>query len=620
MNTPFKSLAVVLALALATSGPVSAAGKARPAPTAKKKHDGAVKPHRRKKQLGHVLPQKGAVQAPNIAPRGRTASERQLQDDLDGVLDQRIFAGGATSGVYVVDVQSGRALYSAGADAQLNPASNMKLLSTATALEALGPDFHYATRLYGAAPDETGTVAGDVTFVGMGDPTLTAADLDALAAEVAAHGVNHIEGRIVAADDPERDALGRPRLTITVRAGNESGALTKVSVAPDSAFVVVENSATVSRFARNRKDCRQVKVRKAGKLRRHKVCSAPRPAELDIVTKLEDGPNGPDLLIKVSGRLRPGQAASLARYAPSAAAFTVHTFRARLKQHGVSVDGGVVLLPIEEAEAQPEQIVLGEHASVPLSRLAQMINKPSNNFLADRLIRMVGAQLYGGAATFDKGVKAMIAYLGKIGAGGGFALVNGSGLSYASHLSVKQIAQILLTSWNDERYGESFFDSLSIAGKDGTLRRRFGGLPSRGFVYGKTGTLNGVAALSGFVTLDGERAICFSIVTNGYHAGTLAAVRASQARLVDAMYRHLRRVDAAETQKAPPVEITPPDADPEAPAVDGDSDGDSDSDSAKDGDEGDDEGDDASNSDDDQDPDDQPVETRDLPPAPPGVE
>lgn len=568
-----RSVAVLCALLLAVPGDAIAAGKPKPAAHGKKKAAPAAKGGKPSKPAarGKATKPGAAPRARNEAVRGETDGERRLQDDLDGLLASKTFAGTHT-GVYVVDVATGRVLYSAAADEALNPASNMKLLSTATALDALGADFRYATRLVGPAPDADGVVHGDVYLVGMGDPTLTDAGLAGLAADARAHGITAIEGGVIASRDPERDALARSRLAINVRARGGDGDLADVTVSPDSAYVVLENEATVSRGAKVATPCKRVKRRVKGKLVRQRVCGAARPAGVGVSLRSGDSPSGPELVVRVTGKLRPGSQTTLWREAPSGGALAAHSVRAHLKRAGITVRGGVTLVDLDDKPPEGA-MVLGEHQSIALTELVAMINKPSSNFLADRLIRAVGLLRFG-AATFNAGARAMREYLARIGVHDDFVLENGSGLSYSNRMTAKQVVQVLLAGNGDTRIASAFFDSLAVGGKDGTLRGRFGGA-ARGHVFAKTGTLTGVSALSGFVT-QGGRTLCFAILNNGFRPGRKQSIRAGQGQLVEAMFRYVRRVDAAAPGFVPAPGVTlpanpmpEPEPEPDAVPVDG---------------------------------------------------
>ncbi|HKA87836.1 MAG TPA: D-alanyl-D-alanine carboxypeptidase/D-alanyl-D-alanine-endopeptidase [Haliangiales bacterium] len=472
----------------------------------------------------------------NVAPRGESELERNLQSTLDGVL-----GGGrlksAINGLYVVDARTGRVLYAYGEDRQLNPASNTKLVSTATALDALGADFTYDLRLLGRAPGEDGVVEGDVYLVGAGDPTLGPRGLDDLARSLAAAGVRHVNGAVVVGD-AARDAVARPYVTVTVR-GTTEGDLPDVEISPDSGYFVVDTTAITSE--------------KHGKL--------------DVTLAAEDG----GILITVSGRVKPGQVVEASRPVPGAAPYTAHTFRALALRAGVDIAGGV-----RQATGEPPALdALAVHHSVPLSQLAALINKPSNNYLADRLIATVGGERFGGAPTMSKGVQAMSDWLARVGVSpGSYRLENGSGLSHAIHISARQLVQVLL--FGAEELGAAWVDSLSVGGRDGTLKYRFASRPSAGHVKAKTGTLNGVATLSGFVAV-GDEELCFSFLTSGFRHRRKDVIRAGQADAVDAMYRYLVArggkdappAAAPEPAPAPAPAEGPPGEDPEDNEGDG---------------------------------------------------
>lgn len=497
----------------------------------------------------------------NDAPRGQTALERQLQDDLDRILGWNLFAR-ASNGVYVIDLTTGRVLYSYGADRQLNPASNVKLVATATALDALGPDFTFQTRLVGPAPDAAGVVNGDLYLVGSADPTLARAHLAELAAGLRERGVVRVTGDVVVGEGEGRDSLVKPKVSVTVVGGEEPGDIPAVSVEPDSAFFVVENTSVTAkkptaRRAAPKKAATKGK-KKAKKGKQAKKRAAARGPAVDVGFRVAHDDRGDYIVVQVSGKLGPGERARVVRPAPRPALFTAHTLRADLLLAGIDVTGGVRRGPAPDQEL----VELAVHDSVPLGILAAMVNKPSSNFLAERVIEATGAQLYGGEPSNSKGVRAMQEWLERIGVSrGSYRLDNGSGLSYTNHLSARQIAEILVAAANDFRIGPDFLASLAVGGRDGTLKRRFRN-GSRGWVRGKTGTLTGVIALSGFVSVGGDETICFAIMTNKFRNRRKLEVRAGHAAMVESMYAFLRRRAEAETPGEVPAVTPPPDEPP----------------------------------------------------------
>jgi serine-type D-Ala-D-Ala carboxypeptidase/endopeptidase (penicillin-binding protein 4) len=446
----------------------------------------------------------------NVAARGETPAERELQDAIDAALAST-WMKQAVNGVLVMDVRSGRLLYSFGADRQLNPASNIKLVSTGAALDALGPEFAYKTRLLGQEPDANGVVTGDVYLHGSWDPTLRHSDLQRLAAGLAQKGVKRIDGALVIGDNEKRDSLGSPNLKVLVVGAEKNGQPASVSIEPASDLFTVKSVAQTS--------------------------SKGRRARLGVTLT----PQGDKILVTVSGRIRPAQRSAVYKTLARGALFTAHTLKAYLKDAGVEVTGGI------RREPQPPEGLaeLTQHRSAPLSTICAMVNKPSDNWLADHVIWTTGKELYGGDLATSAGVKAMEAFLDKVGLERGtYRLDNGSGLSHTNHLSARQLVQILLHGHADQRISRDYVASLSIAGIDGTLRGRLRGHPAQGHVFGKTGTLHGVATLSGFVTTDSGDMLVFSILSNGFRDRRKNSIRSAQHDMVNAMYRYLTQREA----------------------------------------------------------------------------
>jgi serine-type D-Ala-D-Ala carboxypeptidase/endopeptidase (penicillin-binding protein 4) len=450
----------------------------------------------------------------NSAPEGSTERERALQRQLDGILDSA-WLKSAINGVHVLDAKTGQVLYSYAADRQLNPASNTKLISTAAALDVLGADFTYETRLLGPAPDAGGVVRGDVVLLGSGDPTLRASHLGELAAALKQRGVTRVEGDVVVSSD-DRDGLAHPYVRVTVTGAGRDGERPTVRLHPDSAYFTLDNRATTAALPRKRQGGVSVST-------------------------VRLGGEGAQVKVAVAGKLRRGQQVSVVRPVPKPVLFTGFTMRAALLNAGITVTGDVRQVAKRPAEGGLAE--LATHESVPLRQLAAMINKPSNNYLADRVIMTTGAHRYGGETSMQKGIRVMADWLERIGIEpGSYRLENGSGLSHVIHVSARQIATVLMAGSRDERIGRDWIESFAIGGVDGTLRARFAGRPAAGYVYAKTGTLNGVSALSGFVTLSDDASVCFAVLTSGFRNSRARKnqIREGQAMIANAIFDYLR--------------------------------------------------------------------------------
>jgi D-alanyl-D-alanine carboxypeptidase/D-alanyl-D-alanine-endopeptidase (penicillin-binding protein 4) len=524
----------------------------------------------------------------------RATPEDILANDLRAIWSGRGLRRGTTS-VYVTDAVTGAPLFAIHEDRGMNPASNVKLVSTATALAVLGPDWRYVTRLLGPVPQD-GVIRGDLYLLGSADPTLRVRHLRELAASLAQSGVERVDGAIVASADRLRDTVGHSNVQIEVT-GTADGKPPIVAVSP-----VVPDLVTVGVTATTRR-----------RMRRSRVSAGVRAVA---------GPDGARYAITVTGRVLPGRTVRLSRRIPAGARYTTHVLRAELMAAGIAVTGGVRSEELDRYVATGVErgflpVELGRHDSAPVSDIVARINKPSNNFLADRLLMTAGAVRYGGAPALDKGVAAMKEWLAGAGLDPDEVVVDtGSGLSYASRFSARQLVHILragagyldarrsgavavadvagaapaqlapsadragvrmlraetlgaaaapaagleasafpaaaaalfeAAAFGGDR-GDVFIDSLAIAGVDGTLRGRFRGSPVEGRFRGKTGTLNGVISLSGFVSIGDGDTVSFAIVTNGHRHRRRMGVRFEHSAMVKAMMRYLEARRAARQQ------------------------------------------------------------------------
>jgi len=150
--------------------------------------------------------------------------------------------------------------------------------------------------------------------------------------------------------------------------------------------------------------------------------------------------------------------------------------------------------------------------SPTMARLAALTNKPSDNFFAETLAKDLAMQAYGKGTT-RAGARLAAGFASRVGSRA--TLVDGSGLARGNRASPFRVAQLLLAMRRREAEFPAFFKSLSIAGRDGTLRPRMRRGPARGRCRGKTGTISGVSAVSGYCTARSGATYVFSILMNG---------------------------------------------------------------------------------------------------------
>jgi serine-type D-Ala-D-Ala carboxypeptidase/endopeptidase (penicillin-binding protein 4) len=473
----------------------------------------------------------GSGSAALVAPPDPAARTAWLRDRLTGAITSRPGLEKVKLAFAVRDLSSGQDLAALEPDRGMTLASNAKLLTSVAALLGLGGGFRWRTAVFGARPDEQGTVEGDLYLRGRGDPTLSAEALDQLAADVAALGVRAVEGRLVvdtsyfddAVEPPHFDeqpkeraafrapvaSLGVNRSAIEVRVTQEPGGGARVTLDPPSDYVKLAKSEVTS-IDRGRTRMRVEQRSKGGVL------------ELDVL-----------------GQLRAGEGAwGLRRRVDDPARHAAEVFRRALADHGVtfrsrSLGSGTVPLTMK---------LLAHHDSATLADVLRLVNKHSDNYVAESVLKTLGAETKGapGPATWADGVAAMQAQLARIGlAAGSYRSGNGSGLFGSSEVSAKQLLVLLAAAHRDYRIGPDLVASLPVGGLDGTLARRWVDRPAMGRVRAKTGTLEKVSTLAGYVGVDGGHLLAFAILANDIPAAQRPAVRAMADEMVEALAAYL---------------------------------------------------------------------------------
>jgi D-alanyl-D-alanine carboxypeptidase/D-alanyl-D-alanine-endopeptidase (penicillin-binding protein 4) len=521
------------------------APKPTPKPTPKLSpkltHDGA---HARVaiNHAGDLRPTREAVGRREEPLTAEEETAREIEKLLRGPLRFGV------TGLFVADARTGEAMFAANADDPLNPASNVKMISTATALELLGADFQYPTRLFGAPPD-AGVVHGDVYLLGSYDPTLTLADLDDLAAAVAARGITRIDGRLVVGPDPTRDGIFRAIVPIEVRGGEPGGP----AVATPPAGMDLVAIKVTAKTAR----------------------AAARPRLTYQVEATNDGAGHPRVVVTIGGTIGKGGQATYPLVTQEHTATAAYAVRAALRAHGVALDGDFKIAELgdfvgESVVAGSLPIELGRHASPRLAAIIARVNKWSINWLADRVIMTAAALVKRQPPSMDLALAAMYDWLVRHPriAKDDLLVDTGSGLSYHTRITAHELVSIVRSAAGfapdgDAALSHAWLDSLSIAGTDGTLSSRFRAGDVRGRIRGKTGTLSTVIALSGVLDVDPDRPLAFSLVTNGDTPLSARFVRRTHEQLVGLLCRYLARtrkpVPAAPraTPQAPPAPPLP---------------------------------------------------------------
>ncbi|MBC7977607.1 MAG: D-alanyl-D-alanine carboxypeptidase/D-alanyl-D-alanine-endopeptidase, partial [Myxococcales bacterium] len=250
-------------------------------------------------------------------------------------------------------------------------------------------------------------------------------------------------------------------------------------------------------------------------------------------------PKADVLELTVSGQIKWGEGAwEIRKRVADPARFAGEIFRRALIEHGIKVKART----LGKAAVPPTAKVLAVHDSVTLAEVLRTMNKQSDNYLAECVLKTLGAETRPtpGPATWIDGRTALHDYLDRLGMPkAGYRVDNGSGLFDATEVSARQMTTVLAAAHRDYRVGPDLVASLPVGGIDGTLARRWRGHPARGRVRAKTGSLDKVITLAGYVAVDSEHTLGFAILVNDIPPGQRASARTVTDDIIDALAAYL---------------------------------------------------------------------------------
>jgi D-alanyl-D-alanine carboxypeptidase/D-alanyl-D-alanine-endopeptidase (penicillin-binding protein 4) len=390
-----------------------------------------------------------AVLAAVLAP---TAQAAGLPDTVRA-LDRQMNRAGSGSGAYVVDLDSGAALYSRAPDVPRIPASVNKLYTTSTALLRYGDEGQLTTEVLGdAAPDDAGVLKGNLYLQGGGDPEFGRAEARELARVLATSGLTRVTRRVIG-DESHFDRL---------RGG------------PDSNYGVSEWVGPLSALSFN-----------------HGFTVGSHP-------KFQRNP----------------------------AYYAARQFERELRLAGVSVRWHA-----RAGIAPAGSETLGEWASQRMAVLARHTNRPSDNYMAETLLKDLGAD-FGGAGTTAAGTAVARRAAATFGANP--VMVDGSGLSRQNRTTPRDVVE-LLAGLDESKVAQPMRLSLAVAGKAGTLSDRMRRSPAKGRCRAKTGTLSGVSNLAGYCNSRSGARVAFAFLMSGVSVWTAHSL---QDRMAAALARY----------------------------------------------------------------------------------
>lgn len=479
------------------------------------------------------------------------ASAQNWQGQVDAIIDDEVFDD-AHWGVHVIDLNTGETVYARNAQKNFVPASVMKLFSTAAVLDGLGPDFRYTTTLYLDGTVQDSVLTGHLVVRGSGDPTIsdrlfeqeypTDGDPTALfrswADSLKARGITFVSDHVIGDDDVFDDtelgngwawddepspyaaeisglSYNEGRVTVTAE-GTRPGRTADLTVEPaDTDYVYfVNRTETVGRSDGADRELRR-----------------------------ERGGN----TFWIESEVPQGRSLRHTVSVHNPTRYFAHVLRETLIAEGVYVDGDPV--DIDDWRDKPDYrrlMPVASHSSRPLRDLVALVNKESQNLVAEHLLKTLGAvrcpaerpERMECGSTWA-GLRAARPLFERAGLElESMRLRDGSGMSPYNAVAPVDVTALLRTMWvhPDPAVTEAYFDSFAVGGQDGTLERRFRQGRARGNIRGKTGTVTGAKNLAGVVTTAGGTPLAFALLAGNFGTTSSRVVRAQDA-IVEALAR-----------------------------------------------------------------------------------
>ncbi len=439
----------------------------------------------------------------------------ELRQQLDDIFNDTSFRN-ANWGVVIQSLENGEYFYKRNEDKLFVPASNLKLFTTSAGLLLLGSDYRFSTNVFINGYQSGTTIYGDLVIQGRGDPTISGRffnnDIyyiyDTWIDSLIDLGVTNIKGNIVG-DDNLFDDIGLGN-------GWSWDYETDWYSAQTSAISFNDNCVDITIHYDSKFD--SVIVTSAPSLRSivilNQVLLAVGSEKTNINVNRERGTN----VITVSGKFRK-DASDLITYSTvlNPTQFAMIVLKNRLEKRGIRVNGYAIDIDDYERVINYDDLeLLFVNYSEKLSEIIKVINKGSQNFFAEQLFKTIGLEKLGFGSVVN-GVNAVKEVFAEIGLNpDNIIMADGSGLSHLNMVTPRQVVELLKYMYSNKKVYYDFYNSLPIAGVDGTLGKRMKNTSAENVIRAKTGYIGFVRSLSGYAVTGDNEPIAFSMIANNF--------------------------------------------------------------------------------------------------------
>jgi len=446
-------------------------------------------------------------------PKHSYTSVAEFWSQIDDIFNDPNFSN-AHWGVLIQSLESGEYFYKRNENKLFMPASNLKLFTSSAGLVLLGDDYKFTTNIYKRGRIEGSTLVGDLVVQGRGDPTLSGRFNDNNIVKVfsdwadslSSLGIDEVTGNIIG-DDNEFDDRGLGEgwawdyesdwyaaqssalsfndncIDLVVTADKQTG-MAKVDINPNTNYAVIVNKVSV--------------------VKKDSVTS------IDVYR--ERGTN----VVTIYGTIRHSDSVKTYVTVNNPTQYTMVVLKQVLESKGIVVGG--FPLDVDDLSAPIEYNKLSKlftHFSTHLTDVIKIINKNSQNFFAEQLLKTIGLEIEN-FGSVENGITACNSVFQEMGINPeNQIIVDGSGLSRLNLVTSKQIVSLLNFMYLNKYY-LPFYNSLPIAGVDGTLANRMKGTKAENNVRAKTGFIGSARSLSGYVNTADNEPVAFSMIANNF--------------------------------------------------------------------------------------------------------
>lgn len=444
----------------------------------------------------------------------KITSVSEFWNQMDDIFNDPNFSN-ANWGVVIQSLETGEYLYKRNENKFFVPASNLKLFTSAAALILLGGDYRFETNLYLNGSVDGSILIGDLVVQGDGDPTVSGRFYNNDVFKVYKNwadslldkGIDEITGNLIG-DDNHFDNQGL----------GDGWAWNYESywyAAPSSAISFNDNVVDITVSVDKESFIPQIKTTPNTKyvIVINDVTSVPNDSSTAIDVHRERGTN----VVTVSGTIKRNDSLKTFVTVNNPTQYAMVTLKDVLIRKGIEVNGYPIDVDDINATLNYETMkLLTTHYSPPLREIIKVVNKNSNNFYAEQLLKAIGLYV-DNHGTSQNGIKGVLSVLPEMGINPESLLMeDGSGLSPNNFVTPRQFVNLLTYMYKSNHFID-FFNSLPIAGIDGTLGKRMSNSLAKGKLRAKTGYLSNVRSLSGYAFTADDEPIAFSIIVNNFN-------------------------------------------------------------------------------------------------------